>query len=161
MCASQLVSTVARSSHPIRRNLQSLSTSAKPTLALTSCLHDHHFQLGCQTQPQTYTRMTGSEHRGIGPAYFLLLPRFRQFVDARHVLPTPTCTCPFCQQRPYTGHDLSNLPAVASIRDDSESIHRTGDEHMDNVTLIRMIAGVCFVVCLIVLIQRRKKRVGA
>ncbi len=32
---------------------------------------------------------------------------------------------------------------------------------MDNVTLIRVIAGVCFVVVLIVLIQRRKKRLGA
>jgi len=32
---------------------------------------------------------------------------------------------------------------------------------MDNVTLIRIIAGVCFVVVLVVLIQRRKKRLGA
>jgi hypothetical protein len=31
---------------------------------------------------------------------------------------------------------------------------------MDNVTLVRLIAGVCFVVVLIVLIQRRKKRIG-
>ena len=32
---------------------------------------------------------------------------------------------------------------------------------MENVTLIRIIAGVCFVIVLVVLIQRRKKRMGA
>ncbi len=32
---------------------------------------------------------------------------------------------------------------------------------MDNVTLIRVIAGVCFVIVLVLLIQRRKKRMGA
>lgn len=31
---------------------------------------------------------------------------------------------------------------------------------MDSVTLVRVIAGICFVVVLIVLIQRRKKRLG-
>jgi preprotein translocase subunit SecG len=31
---------------------------------------------------------------------------------------------------------------------------------MDGVTLIRIVAGVCFVVVLIILIQRRKKRMG-
>jgi hypothetical protein len=30
---------------------------------------------------------------------------------------------------------------------------------MDNVTLIRVIAGVCFVIVLFILIQRRRKRV--
>jgi hypothetical protein len=31
---------------------------------------------------------------------------------------------------------------------------------MDNVSLIRIISGVCFVVVLIILIQRRRKRVN-
>ena len=31
---------------------------------------------------------------------------------------------------------------------------------MDNVTLIRVVAGICFVVILMVLIQRRRKRVN-
>jgi preprotein translocase subunit SecG len=31
---------------------------------------------------------------------------------------------------------------------------------MDNTTLIRVIAGVCFVVVLVILIQRRRKRVN-
>ena len=30
---------------------------------------------------------------------------------------------------------------------------------MDNVTLIRIVAGVCFVVVFVILIQRRRKRV--
>jgi hypothetical protein len=30
---------------------------------------------------------------------------------------------------------------------------------MDNVTLIRVVAGICFVIVLVVLIQRRRKRV--
>ncbi len=29
---------------------------------------------------------------------------------------------------------------------------------MDNVTLIRIVAGVCFVIVLVILIQRRKRR---
>ena len=31
---------------------------------------------------------------------------------------------------------------------------------MDNITLIRVVAGICFVVVLLVLIQRRRKRVN-
>jgi len=31
---------------------------------------------------------------------------------------------------------------------------------MDNVTLIRIVAGICFVIVLMVLIQRRRKRVN-
>jgi preprotein translocase subunit SecG len=31
---------------------------------------------------------------------------------------------------------------------------------MDNTTLIRIVAGVCFVVVLLILIQRRRKRVN-
>ena len=31
---------------------------------------------------------------------------------------------------------------------------------MDNVTMIRVVAGVCFVIILLVLIQRRRKRVN-
>jgi preprotein translocase subunit SecG len=31
---------------------------------------------------------------------------------------------------------------------------------MDNTTLIRVVAGVCFVVVLLILIQRRRKRVN-
>ena len=31
---------------------------------------------------------------------------------------------------------------------------------MDNVTLIRVVAGICFVIVLVVLIQRRRKRVN-
>ena len=33
------------------------------------------------------------------------------------------------------------------------------EKHMDNVTLIRIVAGVMFVVVLIILIQRRRKRI--
>jgi preprotein translocase subunit SecG len=32
---------------------------------------------------------------------------------------------------------------------------------METITLIRVIAGICFVVVLVILIQRRKKRLGA
>jgi hypothetical protein len=31
---------------------------------------------------------------------------------------------------------------------------------MDNITMIRVVAGICFVVVLLVLIQRRRKRVN-
>jgi len=31
---------------------------------------------------------------------------------------------------------------------------------MDNVTLIRVVAGICFVIILLVLVQRRRKRVN-
>ena len=31
---------------------------------------------------------------------------------------------------------------------------------MDNITMIRVVAGICFVVVLMVLIQRRRKRVN-
>ena len=31
---------------------------------------------------------------------------------------------------------------------------------MDNVTFIRVVAGVCFVIVLLILIQRRRKRVN-
>jgi len=31
---------------------------------------------------------------------------------------------------------------------------------MDNVTLIRIVAGICFVIVLLILIQRRRKRVN-
>jgi preprotein translocase subunit SecG len=31
---------------------------------------------------------------------------------------------------------------------------------MDNTTLIRIVAGVCFVIVLLILIQRRRKRVN-
>jgi len=30
---------------------------------------------------------------------------------------------------------------------------------MDNVTMIRLVAGICFVIVLMILIQRRRKRV--
>jgi len=41
------------------------------------------------------------------------------------------------------------------------SIRSTGkeQEHMDNVTLIRIVAGVLFVIILFALIQRRRKQV--
>ncbi len=54
---------------------------------------------------------------------------------------------------------LSDAQKRAYILADNRLALDAGWDDEDNVTLIRVVAGICFVIVLVVLIQRRRKRV--